>query len=176
MTNRIRWHDETPGNGDVYNVAHIGHVGTVEGAAFIIYTPDQLHANWLLSFRLIPGSTFLYADSPKDLKAEAERWLEEFVSSLGASFPVTYEFEEDDEPIEVRFAPGAYVRYQNPDAGWPGEQDKARELLTLGRIYGIAWNDIGQSKTSIGLVGIEGTFNSVLFEPVPSHPEEETGQ
>src|SRR5208282_4945803 len=84
---RIRWEDKTPGSGDVYNVAHIGHVGTVLGAAFIIYTPDQLHANWLLSVRLIPGSTFLYADSPDELKAEAECWLERFVSSLGASFP-----------------------------------------------------------------------------------------
>lgn len=84
---RIRWDDKTPGNGDVYNVAHIGHVGTVEEAGFIIYTPDDLHADWLLSVRLIPGGTFLYADTPDELKAEAERWLAEFVSSLGASFP-----------------------------------------------------------------------------------------
>ena len=33
---RIRWDDKTPGNGDVYNVAHIGHVGTVKEAGFII--------------------------------------------------------------------------------------------------------------------------------------------
>ena len=83
---RIRWDDKTPGNGDVYNVASIGYAGTVEEAAFIIYTPDTMHADWLLSVRLIPGSTFLYADTPGELKAEAERWLEEFVGSLGAIF------------------------------------------------------------------------------------------
>ncbi len=85
-TTRIRWDDKTPGNGDVYNVASIGYAGTVEEAAFIIYTPDDLHADWLLSVRLIPGSTFLYADTPGELKAEAERWLTGFVTSLGASF------------------------------------------------------------------------------------------
>ncbi len=86
-TARIRWNDETPGNGDVYNVAHTGYVGTVDEAAFIIYTPDTMHADWLLSVRLVPGGQFLYDDSPEKLKDEAERWLERFVASLGAVFP-----------------------------------------------------------------------------------------
>ena len=83
-TGRIRWDDKAPGN---RNVTHIGYVGTVEEAAFIIYTPDELHPDWLMSVRLIPGSMFLYADTPDELKAEAERWLAGFVASLGASFP-----------------------------------------------------------------------------------------
>lgn len=167
-TARIRWEDKTPGNSDVYNVASIGYVGTVTESAFIIYTPDEAHAGWLLSVRLTPGSQFFYADSQDELKDRAERWLAGFVSSLGAIFPAdAFEFEEDDEPLEVRYAPGAFVRYQHPDAGWPGEQDDARDLLTHGRLYRVAWNDIGQSKTRIGLVGIKGVgFNSVLFEPV----------
>ena len=86
-TDRIRWYDKTPGNGDVYNVASIGYVGTIEESAFIIYTPDELHADWLLSVRLIPGSMFLYADSADALKAGAEKWLSGFVASLGAIFP-----------------------------------------------------------------------------------------
>ena len=57
---------------------------------------------------------------------------------------------------------------ENPDAGWPGEQGEARKLLTHGRLYRVAWNDIGSSRTIIGLVGVKGRFNSVLFEPVAS--------
>ena len=86
-TERIRWEDKEPGNGDVYNVASIGCAGTAEEAAFIIYTPDELHAGWLLSVRLVPGGLFLYADTPDGLKVKAERWLERFVGSLGAVFP-----------------------------------------------------------------------------------------
>lgn len=86
-TARIRWDDEAPRDGDVYIVAHIGYAGTIQEPAFMIYTPDEMHAEWLLSARLVPGSQFFYADTPEDLKAEAERWLEQFVSSLGAVFP-----------------------------------------------------------------------------------------
>ena len=67
-TTRIRWQDKTPSNRDVYNIAHIGYVGTIDEAAFIIYTPDELHADWLLSVRLTPGSQFLYADSADKLR------------------------------------------------------------------------------------------------------------
>lgn len=88
-TSRIRWEDKTPGNSDVYNVASIGYVGTRPESAFIIYTPDELHADWLLSVRLTPGSQFFYAASRDELKDRAGRWLAEFVSSLGAIFPDT---------------------------------------------------------------------------------------
>ena len=54
------------------------------------------------------------------LKAEAERWLAEFVTSLGAVFPEPgFTFpcdDEDDEPLEVRFAAGTRVRFAYPDA------------------------------------------------------------
>lgn len=85
-TTRIRWEDKTPASGDVYNVASIGYVGTVEESAFIIYTPDEAHAGWLLSVRLTPGSRFFYGASQDELKDRAERWLEEFTASLGAVF------------------------------------------------------------------------------------------
>lgn len=84
---RIRWEDKTPGNGDVYNVASVGYVGTRPESAFIIYTPDELHAGWLLSVRLTPGSQFFYAASRDELKDRAGRWLEEFTASIGAAFP-----------------------------------------------------------------------------------------
>ena len=176
-TGRIRWeNDGQSGN-------YVGYVGTLPESAFRIYSPDTAHENWLLSVRVAAGRKFFYGDGPEPLEVEAEQWLEQFVASLGAIFPEdAYEFPCCEHDLETAYAPGAYVRYQNPDAGWPGDQDKARELLTLGRIYGIAWSDIGQSKTSLGLVGIDGTFNSVLFEPVddqspaPRTAEKETRQ
>ena len=107
-----------------------------------------------------------------ELKAEAERWLAQFVTSLGAVFPdEAYEFPCCEHDLETAYAPGAFVRYTHPDAGWPGEQEVAREILVFGAAYRIAWSDIGQSKTSLGLVGIEGAFNSVLFEPAEESPQ-----
>ena len=159
---RIRWSDDPACPGD-FN----GHVGTVTRLAFRIIGPGSVNERWLLSIRLPVPSEFVYADGPDKLKAEAERWLERFVASLGASFGDAYEF-PDGPPIEEQYGIGAYVRYQHPDAGWPGEQGEARKLLTHGRLYRVAWNDIGQSKTEIGIVGVTGAFNSVLFEPVAS--------
>ena len=99
---RIRWEDKIPGNNDVYNVASIGYVGTVEESAFIIYTPDEAHAGWLLSVRLVPGSKFIYGASPEEMKSKAERWLKEFVTSLGTAFPAGSSDED-----EARQAPPA---------------------------------------------------------------------
>jgi len=173
-TDRIRWEDKTPGNGDVYRIAHLGYIGTVEGAAFIIYTPDEMHADWLLSVRLVPGGTFFYDVSAEALKAEAEEWLAGFVSSLGAIFPGDggYDFgdeDEDGEPLEVKYAPGRRVRYAYPDAGYPGEAEEVMKALIPGRVYTIGWADIGQSRTDLHLFADRkpaGVFNSVFFEPV----------
>ena len=84
---RIRWHDHTSSS-IIYAIAWTGYVGTIEEPAFKIYRPDELHARWLLSVRFATaGCEFFYADSDDELKERAERWLEEFVSSLGAVFP-----------------------------------------------------------------------------------------
>jgi len=80
VSERIRW--EPNGDGDIL----MGYIGTRPGVAFRIYAPSHRDCRWLLSVRLIEGGKFIYDDGPDDLKAEAERWLEEFVSSLGASF------------------------------------------------------------------------------------------
>src|SRR5450755_867047 len=98
-TARIRWQDKPPVSGDVYLLASNGYVGTSKEPAFKIYRPDELHDNWLLSVRLTAGAKFAYADTPDKLKAEAEQWLDRFVSSLGASFGDAYEF-PDGPPIE----------------------------------------------------------------------------
>lgn len=82
-TNRIRWDD-----GPEPAVVWSGYVGTLLTPAFKIYGPDERAHNWLLAVQFGPeGSLFFYADDPDESKAQAERWLEEFISSLGAVFP-----------------------------------------------------------------------------------------
>ncbi|HLJ99532.1 MAG TPA: hypothetical protein VKU39_06445 [Streptosporangiaceae bacterium] len=80
MTARIRW-EATPLGSPA------GHVGTIDGSLFSIWIPPQASGEWVLTSEL-PGTEGkrCYGDEPEALKAEAERWLEEFVSSLGASF------------------------------------------------------------------------------------------
>lgn len=171
-TKRIRWTDNGMGGFD-------GHVGTSKRLTFELWQAPAdagfTAGDWVITSGLPlpdasgPGYTYAFSGKdPGDLRAQAERRLEEFTSSLGAIFPpAAFEFEEDGEPLEVRYAPGAYVRYQHPDAGWEDDRETGRKLLTHGRLYRVAWNDIGQSKTRIGLAGVKGvTFNSVLFEPV----------
>ena len=174
-TTRIRWEDAQPGT----LAASLGYVGSMDKAAFRIYGPDYagVRDNWLGAIRLngYMECTFLYAATLDGLKAEAERWLEEFVSSIGAIFPaepalppVATEAEYRAEVEEV-FAPGCRVSFQHPDNGYDGEGEAAALLLTLGGAYTVAWSDIGSAKTRIGLEGITGDrgqgFNSVLFEP-----------
>lgn len=79
-TTRIWW-----GSGD--GASLIGRVGTLEENAFLI-VPPGIASEWALLSSL-PGIDRKrgHADDPDTLKAEAERWLEEFVSSLGAIFP-----------------------------------------------------------------------------------------
>ena len=77
-TVRIRW-----GDGGEY----VGSTGTIGPFTFRI---QRLFGQglYLLTAEL-PGLGFLDArnEDRDELKAEAERWLEEFVSSLGAVFP-----------------------------------------------------------------------------------------
>jgi hypothetical protein len=81
-TARIRWSD------DLADARHfIGHVGTVAEPAFKLYGPIDGSDRWLLSIRLRSAVEFVYRDDPDELKADAERLLAEFVSSLGAIFP-----------------------------------------------------------------------------------------
>lgn len=82
---RIRWHDE-PVNGE-----SMGSVGTLDPAVFRIWAPEVPGGEWLLTAAMLPGfvGRRSHGASPDELKAEAERWLEEFVSSLGVSLAVT---------------------------------------------------------------------------------------
>ncbi len=162
MSNRIRWGPNSRGG-------FLGHVGTAEPWAFQIWKPGDETLEWRLISALFGqhGRRFDNDDSDT-LKAEAERWLEEFACSLGAVFPEPgFEFDDDDgEPLEVKYASGNRVRFMHPDYGYPGEQQPAADLLVLGAVYTIATCQVGQSRTDLMLEGIPGEwFNSVFFEP-----------
>ncbi|HEV2451628.1 MAG TPA: hypothetical protein VGS62_06860 [Streptosporangiaceae bacterium] len=88
---RIRWQDDPIGSIS-------GHVGTHKPWVFQIFKPAPAEERWRLIAQL-PGAFGRDARSadPDELKAEAERWLEEFVSSLGAIFPAALRAEIQQE-------------------------------------------------------------------------------
>ncbi|SRR6266705_3184988 len=98
MTERIRWEDE---DGSREFAVMTGHIGTIDIPLFKIYEPDERgggHAeDWLLTCSLPAQDRTRYGDDPDELKAEAERWLEEFISPLGAIFPEQYAGHSENE-------------------------------------------------------------------------------
>lgn len=86
-TARIRW--EPAGFG-----GFIGRVGTLEPWLFHVWQSgsdyeDVALGEWVLSVTLPAKrrTRLPHGCDPEALKAAAEEWLEEFVQSLGASFP-----------------------------------------------------------------------------------------
>ena len=181
MTERIRW--ERNDDGSSVTAAHEGYAGAIGEPLFFIFEPDDRDPWWILTSSLPgrPGAGRAErrahgADTDK-LRAEAERWLEEFAGSLGAVFPEDeISDDEDDEPPEVTWAAGRRVRYAHPGNGYPGERERTADCLTLGAVYTVAWADIGQSRTDLNLTTVRGKpvgqFNSVFFEPA----DDEDGQ
>jgi hypothetical protein len=81
MTDRIRW--EPNGEGGAF----FGYVGTL-GKVFEICYAGAGAGNWRLTSGLSGQLRWeVFRDDPDALKAEAERWLEQFAASLGAVFP-----------------------------------------------------------------------------------------
>lgn len=68
---------------------------------------------------------------------------------------------------------GHKVRFANPKAGYPAQQEKAAKFLALGEIYTVQSTDVDSSSTQVYLKEIPNQFfNSVLFEDVaPQSPE-----
>jgi len=79
MSNRIRWEATKYGG-------WTGHVGTLETWAFQIQRPVLAGERWLLTATFPGALNDIRPGIPDKLKAEAERWLKEFISSLGAIF------------------------------------------------------------------------------------------
>lgn len=75
---RIRWEPLLGGNFD-------GYVGTRAAPMFEVVLISRSTSTWAVRSDLL--TYYSTGTHPDDLKAEAERWLEEFVSSLGAVFP-----------------------------------------------------------------------------------------
>ena len=82
-TTRIRWEPTRYGG-------WTGHVGNLEPWAYQIWQVDGPDSPWRLDSALL-GQFGYRVDhpDPEVLKPHAERWLEEFVSSLGAIFPAS---------------------------------------------------------------------------------------
>lgn len=60
---------------------------------------------------------------------------------------------------------GIYARFLYPKNGYMNDGNKALSAgLTVGERYEVEFISMGQSYTSIMLVGIYGAFNSVLFK------------
>lgn len=187
---RIRWE----AGAEAGLSAWLGLVGQPPLFAYAINRPPAGEAQHTLVSQLPrPEGQYLDGD-PEDLKAEAEGWLQEYVSRLGAAFPepgtaqvvieeegrpalffdehdlaVIAAFDDDEggEPLEVKYAAGRRVRYAHPGAGYPGEAEHAAASLVIGEVYTIGWADIGQSRTNLNLYrGGEavGSFNSVFFD------------
>jgi hypothetical protein len=106
---RIRWTETHYGHS---GTGWIGYAGTYEPWVFRIYRDER---RWRIGCRFpgVVGEAEPGA-GPDELKATAERWLEEFVSSLGAVFP----------PGEISDDEGAgfvlgVTRISPPDDGKP---------------------------------------------------------
>jgi len=157
-TTRIRWHHV---NGTV--VEWFGYVGTMTTTAlFQILHPVAEPTEAVMGSRFdewalcttFPGESVKarYAsdrDETKavaELKAEAERWLEEFVTSLGAVFP-------DAAAADLRSRANEMESYS--DGGDEGRHD--RSMFATGM------------RRSADLI----ERGDIPAEPVPPHPEEE---
>ena len=116
---RIRWEAGQFGN-------LVGYAGTVESWVFQVWhISDDEDSHWSLISSLPDAQNWNAADpdDPEPLKAEAERWLTEFVSSLGAVFPA-----EPDESTEFQLSEARDV-LARWDAGQDGCPECSREKV-----------------------------------------------
>jgi hypothetical protein len=83
---RIRW--ERNDDGATVTAAWEGSIGKIDEASFWIFEPTDSEPWWILTSSLPgQGQYRVHNDEAEALKQHAERWLSEFVSSLGAVFP-----------------------------------------------------------------------------------------
>lgn len=57
-----------------------------------------------------------------------------------------------------------FAEFAHPDFGYEGEGKRASEKLTVGKRYIVKNVAVGRWHTGIQLEGIQGSFNSVLFD------------
>jgi hypothetical protein len=137
-TGRIRWTEADDETGPV-----TGHVGTLGHPAFVIWPPLSDGDDWRLACGLSNlAMERIFRPSAEELKAEAERWLEEFVSSLDASFGpdarwsalgdwLYAQIQDANMAERAAFADGltdAEVRHSTRGAVWRAALEKMHEL------------------------------------------------
>jgi hypothetical protein len=66
------------------------------------------------------------------------------------------------------------VRFAHPGHGWPGQGERAKEHgLAEGEVYVIRSLEVGRSSSSFKLAGVDGEFNTVLFDAVYDEMDDE---
>jgi len=168
-TKRIRWHHV---DGTV--VEWFGYVGTMTTTAlFQILHPVAKPTEDIMGRRFdewalcttFPGASVEARYGGRDdgsqdrLKAEAERWLEEFVTSLGASF--------GDEPVteHAHLMSGGGYHVWNTEP-YIEEIYPLAEKIKNGQKHG---GHVYRRR-----VIVVEDWTELIAEPVPPHPEEET--
>ena len=152
MTERIRWREAEHGN-------LVGHVGTLDGRVFKIQRPVLAGERWVLTTTLPDWLNEVKGGSVALLKSTAKAWLEEFVSSLGASF--------GDEPVtehaHLMSGGGYHVWNTEPyiEKIYPLEQRIKNGQQHGGHVY----------KRRVIVVE---DWTELTPELVPPHPEDET--
>jgi hypothetical protein len=108
-TGRIHW--ERNDDGATVTAAWEGSAGKIDEASFWIFEPTDSEPWWILTSTLPgQGRYRVHNDEAEALKRHAERWLAEFVSSLGAIFPAEVEVDP--------FGPEAWLDH-HPDCVCP---------------------------------------------------------
>jgi hypothetical protein len=79
VSDLIRWTDASDGG-------FFGFAGRYQPAAFKVIPPGPGEDFWMLSNYMCPLGTSRFGSAAGDMKQQAEAWLREFTSSLGALF------------------------------------------------------------------------------------------
>lgn len=67
--------------------------------------------------------------------------------------------------MEINTNAGRKVKYLN-EHGYPSDRESANKVLKTGEVYTVADLDVGRFRSMVYLIGIKGSFNSVMFEDV----------
>ena len=126
-TERLRWE---PGEDGIL----FGYSGTLKTQAFVICPPGSPGEFWMISTSFPLGQP-RYVSSEGEARKAAERWLEEFVTSLGAVFPAGPL--TDDQRWQVGEARDLLARWDRErfsEDGYAAERtlaDQVRILLAI---------------------------------------------
>jgi len=123
MTGHIRWTDEPR--------TFVGYVGEIEPYLFQIWGSSD-GSRWMLLSSLPGALTGSESDDPDELKATAERWLEQFISSLGASFGDSLAADLRSRASEVRAMPADCTTERRDRQLFAAGLDRAADLAEHG--------------------------------------------